>query len=82
MKVFVAGATGAIGRQLVPMLVERGHDVVATTRSPEKAGALRAMGSEPVIADALDREGIVDAVVRAAPEAVVHQATALTGVST
>jgi len=80
MKVFVAGATGAIGRQLAPMLVKRGHEVVATTRTPEKAAALRAMGAEPVVADALDREAVVDAVVRAAPEAVVHQATALTGV--
>jgi nucleoside-diphosphate-sugar epimerase len=80
MKVFVAGATGAIGRQLIPMLVQRGHEVAATTRTPEKAAALRTMGAEPVVADALDREAIVDAVVRAAPEAVVHQATALTGV--
>ena len=80
MKVFIAGATGAIGHQLVPMLVEKGHEVVATTRTPEKAAALRAMGAEPVVVDALDREAVVDAVVRAAPEAVVHQATALTGV--
>lgn len=80
MKVFVAGATGAIGRQLVPMLVGRGHEVVASTRTPEKVAALRAMGAEPVVADALDREAVVDAVVRAAPEAVVYQATALTGV--
>jgi nucleoside-diphosphate-sugar epimerase len=80
MKVFVAGATGAIGRQLVPMLVEHGHEVVAMTRSPEKAGALRAMGAEPVVADALDRKAVAEAVVRAEPEVVVHQATALTGV--
>jgi nucleoside-diphosphate-sugar epimerase len=79
MKVFVAGATGAIGRQLVPMLVAGGHEVVAMTRSPEKAGALGAMGAEPVVADALDGEAVVHAVARAAPEAIVHQATALSG---
>jgi 2-alkyl-3-oxoalkanoate reductase len=80
MKVFVAGATGAIGRQLVPMLIEKGHGVVAITRSHEKVGPLRAMGAEPVVADALDRETVLDAVVQAEPEAVVHQLTALTGV--
>jgi nucleoside-diphosphate-sugar epimerase len=80
MKVFVVGATGAIGSQLVPSLVARGHEVVATTRSPEKTGAVRAMGAEPVVMDALDREALLDAVTRARPEAMVHQATALTGV--
>jgi nucleoside-diphosphate-sugar epimerase len=80
MKVFVVGATGAIGSQLVPMLVENGHEIVATTRTPEKAGLLRALGAEPVVADALDREAVLEAVVRAEPEAVVHQATALSGV--
>jgi nucleoside-diphosphate-sugar epimerase len=80
MKVFIAGATGAIGRQLVPLLVARGHEVVATTRSPEKTGILRAMGAEPAAVDALDREAVVEAIVPAEPEAVVHQATALTGV--
>src|SRR5919106_1549717 len=80
MKVFVAGATGAIGRYLIPMLVERGHGVVASTRTSEKARALRATGAEPIVVDVLDREAVVDAVVRAAPEAVVHQATALAGV--
>jgi nucleoside-diphosphate-sugar epimerase len=80
MNVFVAGATGAIGRQLVPLLVEQGHEVVAMTRSPENAGALRAMGAEPVAADVLDREAVAEAVVRAKSEAVLHQATALRGV--
>ena len=80
MKVFIAGASGAIGCQLVPMLVENGHEVVAMTRTPEKADPLRALGAEPVVADALDREAVREAVVRAQPEAVVHQATALTGV--
>ena len=80
MKVFVTGATGAIGSQLAPMLVENGHEVVAMTRTPEKARLLLAFGAEPVVADALDREAVREAVVRAKPEAVVHQATALTGV--
>lgn len=80
MKVLVAGATGAIGRQLVPLLVARGHDVVATTRSPEKASAVSAMGAQPVVMDALDSEAVLNAVIGAGPEAIVHQATALTGV--
>jgi nucleoside-diphosphate-sugar epimerase len=79
MKVFVTGATGAIGGQLVPMLIEHGHEVVAMTRSPEKAGPLRAIGAGPVVADGLDRDAVVEAVVRAAPEAIVHEATALSG---
>jgi 2-alkyl-3-oxoalkanoate reductase len=80
MRVFIAGASGAIGRRLAPMLVENGHEVIAMTRTPEKAGPLRAIGAEPVVADALDREAVLDAVVRAEPEATVHQATALSGV--
>src|SRR3712207_1165420 len=54
MKVFVAGATGAIGRRLVPLLVENGHEVVGMTRKPANADALRAAGAEPAVADALD----------------------------
>jgi nucleoside-diphosphate-sugar epimerase len=77
MRVFVAGATGAIGRRLVPVLLARGHEVVAMTRSAEKAGAVRALGAEPMVADGLDRARTVDAVVRSAPEVVVHQLTAL-----
>ncbi|MGH2641382.1 MAG: NAD-dependent epimerase/dehydratase family protein [Actinomycetota bacterium] len=80
MKVFVAGATGAIGRELVPMLVARGHEVVGTTRSPEKVADIRAMGAEPRVMDALDREAVLRAVTDARPDAVVHQATALSGV--
>lgn len=80
MKVFVVGATGAIGRELVPLLVARGHEVVATTRSPAKTSVVRAMGAEPMVMDALDREAALHAVDRARPEAIVHQATALTGV--
>src|SRR5690349_16537387 len=79
MKVFVAGATGAVGRRLVPQLVTMGYEVVAMTRSERKAGSLRAMGAEPVVADALDRDAVVEALRRAAPQAVIHQLTGLAG---
>ncbi|HEY2637142.1 MAG TPA: NAD(P)-dependent oxidoreductase, partial [Solirubrobacteraceae bacterium] len=79
MKIFLAGATGAIGRHLVPDLVGRGHDVVGTTRTQAKAGALRAAGAEPVVLDILDRDTVMLAVMRAEPDVVMHQATALTG---
>ena len=81
MRVFVAGATGAIGRRLVPMLVAEGHDVVAMTRSPSKAGDLRAARAVPVVADALDRDAVLEAVTGARPDVVVHQLTALAGVA-
>jgi 2-alkyl-3-oxoalkanoate reductase len=79
MRIFIAGASGAIGGQLVPQLVERGHEVVGTTRSAAKTGTLRALGAEPVIVDALDRAAVADAVAKAAPEVIVHQLTALSG---
>jgi 2-alkyl-3-oxoalkanoate reductase len=79
MRIFVAGATGAIGRRLVPQLVARGHLVTATTRDPGKAELLRGLGAEPAIVDGLDPVGIGEAVARAAPDAIVHQMTALTG---
>jgi nucleoside-diphosphate-sugar epimerase len=81
MKVFVAGGTGAIGARLVPLLVTGGHDVAAMTRSPRKADALRAAGAEPVVADGLDRAAVMQAVMRAKPEVVIHQMTDLTGVN-
>ena len=62
MKVFVAGATGAIGRQLVPRLVDAGHDVHGMTRSAAKQQLLRDMGAEPVVADALDADQVAEAV--------------------
>jgi nucleoside-diphosphate-sugar epimerase len=77
MRIFVAGAGGAVGARLVPMLVAGGHDVVAMTRSPRKADSLRAMGAEPAIADGLDRGAVMQAVMRAEPEVVIHQMTAL-----
>jgi nucleoside-diphosphate-sugar epimerase len=79
MKVFVAGATGAIGRRLVPLLVDRGHEVSALTRGSGKDEELRAAGATPVVADGLDREGVVAAVSGVAPDVVVHEMTALSG---
>jgi 2-alkyl-3-oxoalkanoate reductase len=79
MRVFLAGATGAIGKPLIPMLLAAGHQVVAMTRSPRKADQLKAGGAVPAVADALDRQAVVDAVTGAKPEVVIHQLTALTG---
>ena len=80
MKVFVAGANGAIGKRLIPQLIASGYEVVALARSSRSADALRAAGAEPIIADAFDRSAIVGAVKRAGPEIVIHELTALTGV--
>jgi 2-alkyl-3-oxoalkanoate reductase len=79
MKVFVAGATGALGTQLVPMLVDHGHEVVGMTRTASKQEALRALGARPVVADALDPDAVARAVAEAEPEVIVHQLTALSG---
>jgi nucleoside-diphosphate-sugar epimerase len=80
MKVFVAGATGAVGKRLVPLLVSQGHEVVGMTHSARKADSVRRMGAEPAVADGLDASAVRQAVERAEPEAVIHQMTALTGV--
>lgn len=77
MKVFVAGGSGAVGRRLIPQLVARGYEVAATTRSHEQARVLYELGATPFVADGLDREAILSAVVRAEPEVVVHQMTGL-----
>ena len=77
MRVLVAGATGAIGRPLVPMLVKAGHEVVGFTRREEAAERLRAAGAEAVIVDALDAESLREAVLAARPDAVVDQLTSL-----
>jgi nucleoside-diphosphate-sugar epimerase len=81
MKVFVVGATGAIGSRLVPQLVTRGHQVIGTSRSPAKADKLRELGAEPVVLDALDTRAVRAALADAKPDAIVHQATALAGIS-
>lgn len=75
MRVFLAGATGAIGRSLVPQLRAAGHDVVGMTRSPERAGWLVEAGAEPVICDAFDAEGVKSALVEEQPEIVINQLT-------
>jgi 2-alkyl-3-oxoalkanoate reductase len=79
MKVFVAGATGVLGRELVPQLVARGHEVVGMTRSASKQDLVRSLGGRPVVADALDADAVAQAVASAEPEVIVHQLTALSG---
>jgi nucleoside-diphosphate-sugar epimerase len=79
MRVFVAGAAGAVGQQLLPLLAAQGHEVTATTRSPGKAALLRELGAEPVVVDGLDAEAVGKAVARAEPEVVIHQMTSLAG---
>jgi 2-alkyl-3-oxoalkanoate reductase len=79
MRVFVAGANGAVGRRLVPMLVARGHQVTGTATSEGSAEAIAAMGAEPVVVDGLDAAGIGEAVARTEPEAIIHEMTALSG---
>jgi nucleoside-diphosphate-sugar epimerase len=77
MRVFLAGATGAIGKQLVPLLVEAGHEVHGMTRSESKQAMLSELGAVPVVADALDPEQVAEAVARAKPDVIVHQLTAI-----
>ena len=80
MRVFVAGASGAIGSRLVPQLIARGHDVVGSTRSG-RSERLAALGAEPVVLDLLDPEAVRKAVTTVRPDAIIHQATALSGLS-
>jgi nucleoside-diphosphate-sugar epimerase len=77
MRVFVAGGSGTIGVPLVRALVAAGHEVTALTRSPGKASALRSLGAKPAIADALNRDALIAAVVAAKPTHIIHQLTAL-----
>ncbi len=77
MRVFVAGATGAIGKELVPRLVAAGHEVYGMTRSESKRAMLDALGAVPVVADALEPDEVTDAVARAKPDVIVHQLTAI-----
>jgi nucleoside-diphosphate-sugar epimerase len=77
VRLFIAGATGAIGRQLVPLLVAGGHEVTGMTRSAQRVRQLEAMGAHGVVADALDAGAVREAVQAARPEVVVHQLTAL-----
>lgn len=77
MRIFVAGSTGVIGRNLVPLLQENGHQVVALTRTPQKARELEALGMEGAVADALDKDGLTAAIKKAEPEVIIHELTAL-----
>ena len=77
MRIFVAGAAGAVGQRLVPQLVAAGHQVTASTRRAGNQGRLRGLGAEPVLMDGLDPAAVGEAVARARPEIVIHQMTAL-----
>ncbi|HEX5956163.1 MAG TPA: NAD(P)-dependent oxidoreductase [Solirubrobacterales bacterium] len=77
MRVFVAGASGAIGTRLVPQLIDAGHDVIGTSRSPAGAKRVRALGAKPIALDLLNAGAVHKAVLASEPEAIVHQATAL-----
>jgi 2-alkyl-3-oxoalkanoate reductase len=80
MRVFVVGASGAIGTRLVPQLIDRGHEVIGTSRSPGNAERVRALGAEAITLDLLDVPAVRRAVLAAEPDAIVHQATALADV--
>jgi nucleoside-diphosphate-sugar epimerase len=80
MRVFVAGASGALGIRLVPRLIEHGHDVIGTSTSPASAARVRVLGAEAVVLDLLDVRAVCQAVLAAEPDAIIHQATALSGV--
>ncbi|MGZ3411691.1 MAG: NAD-dependent epimerase/dehydratase family protein [Rhizomicrobium sp.] len=81
MRIFVAGATGIIGRPLVKLLVASGHDVTGSTRTPAKAHELEKLGATPVVVDVFDADGLRKAVVGARPEIVIHQLTDLPDVA-
>lgn len=81
MRVLVAGASGAIGTRLVPQLVERGHEVIGTSRTPRNADRIRRHGAKPVALDLLDPAAVRKTVLGAEPDAIVHEATALTGLA-
>jgi 2-alkyl-3-oxoalkanoate reductase len=81
MRVLVVGASGAIGTRLVPQLTDHGHEVIGTYRSPGNAERVRALGAEPMQLDVLDLSAVRGAVADAAPDAIIHQATALANMS-
>jgi len=80
MRIFVAGATGAIGKQLVPRLVAAGHEVVGTTRSEDRSRELYDLGATPAVLDALDREQVVAALQEVRPDVVMHELTAIASI--
>lgn len=77
MRIFLAGATGVIGSRLLPLLVAAGHEVTGTTRSPERAGLIKALGGSPVVVDVYDAEALTAVVVGSRPDLVMHQLTDL-----
>jgi len=77
MRVFVAGASGAIGTRLIPQLVDRGHEVVGSSTSPESAERVRRLGAKPIVLDLLDPHAVRKSILGMQPDAIVHQATAL-----
>lgn len=77
MRIFLAGASGVIGQQLVPLLVAEGHQVAGMTRTPAKAQRLKELGAEPVVCDVFDLEALRSAVIAFQPEALLHQLTDL-----
>jgi 2-alkyl-3-oxoalkanoate reductase len=81
MRIFVAGASGALGSRLVPQLIDAGHDVIGTHNSPASAELLRTLGAKPVLVDLLDASAVRKAVLENEPEGIVHQATALANVT-
>lgn len=81
MKILIAGATGVIGRQLVPKLIANGHEVAGTTRTPTKEAELRQAGATPFVVDILDPESVASAVARYEPDVIIHEATALSSVN-
>jgi nucleoside-diphosphate-sugar epimerase len=81
MRIFVAGATGAVGRHLVPALIAAGHTVAGLTRNPAKAEMIRQMGAEPLVADVFDRSALNAALRSFSPDVVIHEMTGLGGVT-
>jgi nucleoside-diphosphate-sugar epimerase len=81
MRIFVAGASGAIGRQLVPQLIAAGHHVVAMTRTESKQAVLSEIGAKPVLADALDPDQVAEVVAAARPEVIVHELTSISNLN-
>jgi nucleoside-diphosphate-sugar epimerase len=79
MKIFVAGSTGVIGRNLLPLLLESGHDVMALSRTSEKARELEALGAKAALADALNKDDLTAAIRKAEPEVIINELTALVG---
>ena len=81
MRIMVAGASGAVGRHLLPKLVQRGHSVAGLARSPAKTDRICKAGAEAIVVDALDRAAVNAAVARARPDVIVHELTPISGAS-